>query len=460
MDSDRYLTGNLLAAKPKSRMVSRALAWPALPGGPMAQALALQFQLDDSQWWSPQRLLAYQLREVHKLVRHAQATTKFYRERLADTARVPLKAFDLAALSQIPLLTRGDIQLSGPDMISAVLPAEEKPTFVSRTSGSTSEPVVVHGTARTRLMARAISYRIHRWAGRDAQGTLLNVRTLRGRPADQRRAWSPSAYSGPSLIANIMQPIAGLLDDVLRIDPDYLQSHPYTMMGLMEEANKRGVRPARLSQCICFGEPVDESMRAFARDSWQIELIDNYSAVEVGTIANQCPEGPGLHIQAENVLLEVIDDAGAACEPGEIGRVVVTSLQNYATPLIRYVIGDYAIPGEPCACGRGLPLLDKVVGRFRNLLVTPSGEKYFPDLIIEITELAPIAQFQVRQPEAHRLELYIKPSETVSADQEAAIGDYFERRFGYPFELTFHYVDDIQRDAGGKYEQFKSDVAI
>ena len=77
-----------------------------------------------------------------------------------------------------------------------------------------------------------------------------------------------------------------------------------------------------------------------------------YSSQEVGYIALQCPENESYHIQAENVLVEILDDDGLPCEPGEVGRVVVTALHNLATPLLRYDIGDYAEVGSPCSCGR------------------------------------------------------------------------------------------------------------
>ncbi len=104
---------------------------------------------------------------------------------------------------------------------------------------------------------------------------------------------------------------------------------------------------------------------------------------EVGVVALQCPQAPVLHVSSEHVVVEVLDDDGAPCEPGRVGRVVVTDLQNFATPLVRYEVGDFAVAGEACACGRTLPVLTSVAGRTRDLFVRANGERFCPRLQTE-----------------------------------------------------------------------------
>ena len=106
------------------------------------------------------------------------------------------------------------------------------------------------------------------------------------------------------------------------------------------------------------------------------------------------------------MLVEVIDAAGQPCAPGQVGRVVVTPLFNYAMPLLRYELGDYAEVGPPCPCGRGLPVLTRILGRERNaLLVAPTGERYWPAFgSRKFTEIAPIVQHQFVQKDAEWIE--------------------------------------------------------
>ena len=102
-----------------------------------------------------------------------------------------------------------------------------------------------------------------------------------------------------------------------------------------------------------------------------------YSAAEAGYLALQCPQQEHYHIQSESALVEVLDEAGNPCRPGETGTMVVTPLHNFAMPLIRYAIGDIAEVGAPCACGRGLPVLARLLGRVRQMLVLPSGARRY-----------------------------------------------------------------------------------
>src|SRR3546814_13116510 len=83
-------------------------------------------------------------------------------------------------------------------------------------------------------------------------------------------------------------------------------------------------------------------------------------------LALQCPEHEHYHVQSEAVLLEVLDEEDRPCRPGEVGRVVVTPLTNFAMPMIRYAVGGLAAVGAPCPCGRGLPVLTRILGRARD----------------------------------------------------------------------------------------------
>ena len=130
----------------------------------------------------------------------------------------------------------------------------------------------------------------------------------------------------------------------------------------------------------------------------KITLIDGYSSQECGAIALQCPQGDGYHVMSESMLVEILDDNGDHCGPGEIGRVVVTDLQNLASPIIRYDIGDYARLGASCSCGRGLAKLEQILGRQLNLLVKPNGDRHWPLVgFHNFDAIAPIRQYQMIQ---------------------------------------------------------------
>lgn len=180
----------------------------------------------------------------------------------------------------------------------------------------------------------------------------------------------------------------------------------------------------------------------------------------MGYLALQCPEHPGYHVQSEHVLLEVLDDAGNPCAPGQVGRVVLTDLHNFATPFIRYEIGDMAEVGEPCPCGRGLPRINRIAGRFRNLLRRPDGTKAIAVLSGDwVASLGPeLRQFRIVQRSLSSLEMQIVATRPMEEAGLGRVADGLRESLGHPFEITFAFPESIPIGANGKLEVFVSEV--
>ena len=141
--------------------------------------------------------------------------------------------------------------------------------------------------------------------------------------------------------------------------------------------------------------------------------------------------------------------------------MLVTPLFNYATPLLRYELGDYAEVGPSCPCRRGLPVLTRILGRERNaLLVAPTGESYWPAFgSRKFTSIAPIVQHQFVQKGADWIEARLVTERPLTPDEEVQLRTHIQGRLPWPFRVTFSYLDDIPRNAGGKFENFVSELA-
>jgi phenylacetate-CoA ligase len=164
---------------------------------------------------------------------------------------------------------------------------------------------------------------------------------------------------------------------------------------------------------------------------------------------------------SENFIVEVLDEDGGPCRPGEIGRVVVTDLVNFATPIIRYDTCDYAEVGPPCPCGRGLPTLARIVGRERNLVAMPDGTKHWPHLGVDhFWDYAPIRQFQFVQHDLTHIEARLVVETPLSKKQESDFGAALQKELGYAFDIAFTYFEnELPRGPGGKLEEFVCLVA-
>jgi phenylacetate-CoA ligase len=230
------------------------------------------------------------------------------------------------------------------------------------------------------------------------------------------------------------------------------------LAALLDYFEQRGLSLASLRGVRSMGETLTLETRARCRAIWKAPVVDVYSAEEVGVIAIECPESGLYHLQAESLVVEVLDDQNHTCEPGQQGRVVVTDLHNFAMPLIRYDIGDRAEVGPPCSCGRGLATLSRVLGRERQLVVLPGGARHWPLVgLHEYRRVAPVLQYQLIQETLELVELRLVTQAPLSAEQERALGAIVQRSLGHPFQVRFHYFHDaIPRAPGGKFEEFVS----
>ena len=445
----------------KKPLANTGMVWPNVPPSPIAIPLALQFSFQVSEWWSPERLLENQMRQISALLKHAATTVPYYQKTLSGHPPALLARMTMDAFGELPLLRRADIQNAGRELASNAIPSNHGSVFEIRSSGSTGRPIRVLGTRLTSMIyPRALSMRGHLWHRRDLSAKNVDIRTAKtaGQPGKKPR-WSLVPDGGENVLLDINLPIGVLLDKLIHEDPVYMQTHPYTLKGLIENSLERKVRPESLREVRTFGEVLEPDIRAAARTHWDVLVADNYSAMELGTIAIQCPECEHLHVQSESVLLEVLRDDGTPCSPGEIGRVVVTALHNFAMPLIRYELGDYAEVGEACACGRGLPVLTRVIGRHRNFLVMPSGEKRFPEAWKMLSDIAPeIRQFQLTQETVEAIVIKLVVAAPVTKAKEQQLANYLTEKFSHEFDYKFVYVEDIPRGASGKFEEFISEV--
>lgn len=439
------------------------IVWPAVPAPPGAALLALQFQLQQTERMSPAELEAWQFRQLRAVVTHALNTVPWYRERLAAAGLAPDRDITPEAFRRVPLMTRRDVQAAGDALLSTAVPPDHGRPVKYRTGGSTGEPVHIMGTELNRFFWLGLTLRENLWHRRDFAGTLCAIRS---RVDDSvQPGWGPATdnvvSTGPCAILNITADTGRQIEWLQRHAGRYLLTHPVNVRALAHHCLRHGIRLPHLKEVRTFGETVTEDLRALCREAWNVPLIDNYSAEETGYLAFQCREHGRYHVQAENVIVELLDDAGQPCAPGAIGRVVVTPLHNFAMPLFRYVLGDYAEAGEPCPCGRGLPVLARILGRSRQMFVLPGGRRYFPSTpIIRFAGIAPIQQIQLIQHTLERVEARFVAERTLQPDEERGMTAAIQEALGHPFAITLSPVAEIARSASMKFDAFVCRIPV
>ncbi len=442
-----------------------SILWPALSNVNESLTLAILGQLLTTQWWSPEMILRRQLRQLTELVSYTAQTVPFYKESLAEFAR-PKRPLTVDDWRRLPILRRRDIQESSPSMVTRRPFKEHGAAADIRTSGSTGEPVVVKRNAVTGRILSALTIRDHLWHRRVVSGKLAYIRRLSGETevaAKQGKSmpWIEGFPSGPMLFRDINEPLDETLEWLMREEPDYLMTYPTYLRALIQRSAEIGIQPSQLREVLTVGEALDPEVREACNDIWRAPISDVYSAQEVGVIAIQCPEHEHYLVQAEGIFCEVIDDGGAPCGPGEVGRVVVTPLHNFSMPLIRYDIGDYAEVGKRSPDGRGLPVLNRILGRARNMLLLPEGRKTWPAFGSRgMAAIAPIRQHQIVQKSTAALEARLVTERPLTPDEEERLARHITSRIPAPMSVAFTYLDEIPRSAGGKFEDFKTEIDL
>lgn len=432
------------------------ITWPAIPPPKSAGLLAMQYQFEHSQYMPAAELEQHQLQQAAVLLRHAIATVPHYREKYRACV-LPDKP-EMHSWRTLPMLERGEVQEHFEQMKSAAVPSSHGNIRMTTSSGSTGRPLRVLGTDTTHFFWLSLTLRDHAWQRRDLTKKLAVIRTkIAGGASPGWGEWSDSIVSGTSSALNIDADVNRQLDWLIAEDPEYLLTHPTNLHALVTRAAERGVRPPKLRETRTFGEMLQPDLRELVEKTWGAKLTDNYSAEETGYIALQCPETEHYHIQSENLLVEILNERGEPCQPGETGEVVVTTLHNFAMPLIRYRILDHAEAGGNCVCGRNLPVLRRILGRQRNMIAMPDGTRHwpaFPDWL----SVAPVRRFQMIQHDLQTIEIKLVCPHQLNARQEAGIRAMLTEKFGHPFDFRFNYQDNIAAGLNGKFEDFVSRV--
>lgn len=427
--------------------------WPAVVGARDAAVLALLFQMESTQWLSGEALRERQERQLGALLDHARRHSSFYRERLPN---------DLARWHEMPLLTRADLQTQADAIRASVYPRAHGKTFDIATGGSTAEPVTVRRTALTQLFWHAAALRDHLWHRRDPSATMAIIRQF-PQAVDETKPgrWGGVLRSGPAWHLPISTDVETQLRWLQKVDPHILLTYPANLDALLTQMRHEGIALARLREVRTVSGTVTAALRERCRQVLGAPLTDLYSAQEVGVIALQCPDSGLLHVQSEHVLVEVLDEQGQPCREGEIGQVAVTDLHNFAMPLIRYALRDWAEVGPACSCGRGLPTLRRVMGRTRNMAMNPEGKLFWPVLETRrMLEAIPhLRQYQFAQTAENAITAHLVCAPAPSPEQLRTLQATLEQMLGHAYRWTWQVSDaPLPLSASGKFEEFISSI--
>lgn len=336
--------------------------WPEIPNIDKSSAYALHSQLLFTQWMQQELFQYYQLRQLEDLLRFTGRYSLYQRAALKFLETLPAGGLYAGHLSLIPVLHQEELQNNSQKIMIRKRLSNHGKTRMARISRTNSPPIKMMVTGLVDAWSDALALRSLDWNNSDISLTCLRI--LRGtgkQKSGASKRCSILPWSGPLYDISADRPSGDLLEQVIRINPGSLHTEPQILQGLLEQSGLHGSKPKNLREIRCRGQLLDPELRVLADQAWGIPLIHEYFLDEIGVIAHQCPTHQGLHINSEFVYVEILDEQNQPCTAGQTGRVVVTPIQNFQTPLIRYDTGNLAEVGRSCDCGRTLPVLKQIV---------------------------------------------------------------------------------------------------
>ena len=440
--------------------------WPSLPDRGLSQVWCAYLALDSTQWLGAAELESQQLFQLRALLDHCQQHVPYYRQLFAERGIHCESIRSMDDLRQIPLLPRQTCQTHFDRLCADQLPPGTVALDEDKTSGTSGVPVRVLKTNMFYIWWLALYLRDLEWSNLRPNGTMASIRATLASGAEFERlligqrmpCWNPVLEplleTGPLYGMDIRQAPDRQLEWLEEINPDYLLSHTSNLELLAGMLLDKPRRFPRLSAVQAISETLTDAARSKIEAAFQAPVKNLYSCAEAGYVASPCPAGLGLHVHAENVILEILDDADQPCKSGETGRVVLTVLHNFRTPFIRYEVGDMAsLSSAPCPCGRGLPLLTRVQGKARpHFKLAGNRLKHSSGLVHAITTVGVHHQHQVIQKSLDHVIVRIVPSSTWTANHNEQLIQTVRAFFESPVRVQLEVKDRLELLPGGKLQ--------
>lgn len=410
--------------------------------------------LDRSQWYTSEQLEQIQNNELRRLVQHHYNTSPWFKQRLDSQGLTPDDVGTVAGLKQLKPFTKRDIQDAEGTFTSTDIPKQHLPTSESKTSGRTGEPITVIKTYINQLIYWAVALRDHSWHRRNFTLPLSSIRATNQEYLETEQ-WggvvSMFFKTGKGQAMPLNWPINQQLECLNKFKPEALLTHAGVLAAFCTEWERNGYT-LNLKSIRNVGETVSDELRERVTAITGCRIEDIYSSSEVGCISIECPHSHQHHVMSETLIVEILDDYDKPCQPGELGRIILTDLYNTASPMIRYDIGDLAEVGTECGCGRHHPTLKRIWGRRRGLFIRRDGTRFWPIAgQYAASRVVKIRQWQIIQHTLDDIEYRLVTDDPLTEEQHNQLLEIFKEKLGYPNIKIVEYRTQLPVD--GKYEE-------
>lgn len=411
-------------------------------------------EFEKTQYWSETELQSYQEEKLRRLIKHAYETVPFYKESFDREKLKPVDIKTTEDLAKVPVLNKETLRSNHDKLISR---ETNKNLRFTKTGGSTGVPLSIANDHNVLIADEALFYRFLGWMGYDFGDKRIEfwgepvIESLvsRFKKRISRFIYNQVFVSTFSVDDELL---ARLSLRVKNIPPKLLRGYTSSIYLLALKSLELRL-PVKLDAVSTTAEKLFKFQRDKICEAFGENIFDQYGCGETCSIAFECEKHKGLHVASEHVILETLDWKN---QRDIRGKVVITNLDNYAMPIIRYENGDEACWSEmKCSCGRNLPLLKKIEGRVSEFIEGANGNKvhgeFFTHIFngLDIATKYSIKEFRIVQETVNKLRIEFVTDDNLDARDESILRKKINEYLG-EMDIEIRNVKEIPLTKRGK----------
>ena len=418
-------------------------------------------QLNDSQYCSESELQSIQQFQLASLLGHVFEYVPYYSAILNNLGMNPACVDAWTVLKNLPVTTKEHIRNSPAMFLSSYY--KRNKLKIIHTSGTTGTPLNIFTTKTAVQMNYAFFYRFLGWAGVTYEEPSA---TFAGRIIVSSHQKAPPFWRKNISMKNTLYSsyhisesnIPAYIRELERTKVAFIDSYPSSIHAIAQYINKNSLdHTIRPKAIITSSETLHEHQRHAIEAAFGCKVYDQYGSAEMSTFICQCKEGT-YHINPEYGIVEVLDMDNNPVQAGSPGRLVCTGFLNFAMPLIRYDMGDTVVLSDrQCDCGRHFPVVESILGRTDDLIITPSG-RIIGRLDPVFKGLSHIRETQIVQEAYDKITVNLVKDDGFSNDTAEALKRELTRRIGDDVEVSISVVEHIPRTKAGKFRSVISHI--
>ncbi len=414
------------------------------------------------QYLSTEELRTIQFAELSKLINHAYSTTVYYNKVFKELGITPNDIKSFEDYAKLPLLTKDILQENLEDLCSSKFPKESR--TLNSSGGTTGKPAQFYQDSQVAKELEAHFLLMLSLAGWTPDDMVVS---LWGNPRELLSSSTPKhikPWLSGMVTLNAYRYDTKSMEMWVKVFKRYKRVLLYGYSTVITDFAKYCMKnniTLPIFAVMTTAEILEPNQRESIEKAFSCKVFDQYGAREMPGVASECEHG-NMHLYTSAAYAEFlpVEDSNTTLEQQ---KIILTSLNNYTMPMLRYEIGDLAAPkNEQCACGRGYPLMQMEVGRIGASLKLPEGGRLYSTMFVrQMYHITGIEAFQYRQTELRHVDLYIVKNDTFTSQSEEKLNELILK---FPISvcpganLQLHYVEDIPRTIGGKHRQVICEV--